>query len=102
MSESNVRDETSGGLDVLGMPETEDETRGEEGFVVRVARHDVVHEGEEALGIVVDLDVDIEEDLHILGAHEEGDSLAEGGDLLGDGRRSALRTRGDESVTPTF
>lgn len=41
-----------------------------------------MHEGEEAFGLVVDLDVDVEVDVCVLGLLQELDCLAEGRDLL--------------------
>ena len=50
-----------------GMPESEQDTRGEDGLPVRLCGDDLVHEGEEVGGLVLDLHVDIELDVLVLG-----------------------------------
>jgi hypothetical protein len=78
----DVGQKPDSGLYVLGVPEPQHEPRAEVRLVAGVGGDDGVHEGEEALGLVVDLDIDVEEDVCVLGPLEELDSLAEGRDLL--------------------
>lgn len=52
-----VRKVGFGGFDELGVPEAEDDTRGERGLPIVLRRNGLVNETEEAFGVVLNLDV---------------------------------------------
>ena len=64
------------------MPEPEHESRSESGFVVGMGGDEGVHEGEEGDGVVVDLDVDVEKDVAVLGEEQQFERLLESRDFL--------------------
>lgn len=82
VGQADIGEELACRLQVLRVPKAEDEARRKVRLVVGVRRDDLVHEGEEANGLVVDLDIDVEEHVLVLGEHEERDRFAERRDLL--------------------